>query len=333
MSEQDAIMEAIVCTSPGGPEVLKLSTTAKPKPAPGQLLVQVAATALNRADLLQREGKYPAPTGASEILGLEIAGTIVGMGVDCQRFALGEEVFGLIPGGGYAAFAVIDEEMAVAKPAHLSFEQAAAIPEVYLTAFQALKWIGELRAGQTVLIHAGASGVGTAAIQIAKICGATVIVTASKEKHALCMQLGADNAIDYKAGPFEHEVMMITQSLGVDIVLDFIGGPYWHQNIACLKLDGTLVLLASMGGGKVNDFDLRSILVKRLKVHGSTLRSRALAYQTKLTEEFSAFGMELFEHGRLQPVVDKIFNWKHAAEAHTYMEANKNAGKIILKIQ
>lgn len=325
-------MKAILVKEPGGPEQLTLGEYEKPAPKSDELLVRVHATALNRADTLQRQGKYPAPKGASPLLGLEIAGEVEEAGKDCQRFKKGDRVFGLLPGGGYAEYAVIDEAMAMAIPENLTMEEAAAIPEVFLTAWQALVWLARLQEGERVLIHAGASGVGTAAIQLARALNADVIATASALKLQTCLDLGAQKAIDYKATPFDEEVMDFTNLEGVDVIVDFIAGPYFKQNLESLRLDGRLVLLATLGGGKVEDADLRKILTKRLQVIGSTLRSRSRDYQVKLTEDMSRFALPLFKLGMLKPVVDSIYDWDKVADAHRYMEANKNIGKIVLKV-
>ena len=305
----------------------------KPQPTPAQLLVKVHATALNRADTLQREGKYPPPKGASPLLGLEIAGVVEEVGANCTRYKKGDKVFGLLPGGGYAEYAVIEEAMAMPVPDNLSMEEAAAIPEVFLTAWQALVWLGKLRAGERALIHAGASGVGTAAIQLARALHAEVLVTASESKLQACLNLGAHKAINYKEASFGEEVMAYTNTEGVDVIVDFIAGPYFNQNLDCLRLDGRLVILASLGGGKVADFDLRKILTKRLQVMGATLRSRSKEYQIKLTEDLSRFALPLFKEGKLKPVIDSVYNWEEAAEAHRYIESNKNIGKIVLRVE
>ncbi|MDX5421644.1 MAG: NAD(P)H-quinone oxidoreductase [Hymenobacteraceae bacterium] len=325
-------MRAILVKEPGGPEQLVLGEYEQPLPNPYELLVKVHATALNRADTLQRQGKYPPPKGASPLLGLEIAGEVVEAGLKCTRFKKGDKVFGLLPGGGYAECAIIHEEMAMPVPQNLSMEEAAAIPEVFLTAYQALAWLGKLQAGERVLIHAGASGVGTAAIQLARAMRAEVLVTASEQKLEACRKLGASRAINYKEVPFEDEVLAHTNGEGVDVIVDFVAGPYFKQNIECLRQDGRLVLLASLGGGKVEGFDLRQILIKRLQLIGSTLRSRSKEYQIRLTQEMSAFAMPLFADGCMWPVVDSVFNWKDVAAAHRYMEENKNIGKIVLKV-
>ncbi|MCJ8163941.1 NAD(P)H-quinone oxidoreductase [Pontibacter sp. E15-1] len=325
-------MKAILVKKPGGPEQLALGTYDKPLPNPTELLVKVHATALNRADTLQRQGKYPPPKGASPLLGLEIAGEVVEAGINCTRFKKGDHVFGLLPGGGYAEYALLHESMALPMPGNLSMEEAAAIPEVFLTAYQALVWLGQLKSGERALIHAGASGVGTAGIQLARALQAEVLVTASAGKLQACLDLGAHRAINYKEVAFADEVLAHTNSEGVDVIVDFIGGPYFAANIECLRLDGRLVMLASLGGGKVSDFDLRKLLMKRLHVMGSTLRSRTRGYQAKLTEEMWAFAKPHFESGQIKPVVDSIYDWQDAADAHWYMEQNKNIGKIVLRV-
>ncbi len=226
-------MNAVVFDEPGPAENLKIGRVNKPTPKENEILVEVKATALNRADILQRQGKYPPPKGASKILGLEIAGVVSES--KSGKWEKGERVFGLIPGGGYAEFAVINEDMAMAIPTNLNFTEAAAIPEVFLTAFQALILLGELKEGESVLIHAGGSGVGTAAIQISHELKAKVIITSSKEKHDICKSLGAEKTIDYKTVAFDEEVLAFTDGEGVDLILDFIAGPYFGKNLTCLK--------------------------------------------------------------------------------------------------
>lgn len=325
-------MKAVVVEKFGGPEELIIREVPTPVPGENELLVKIKATALNRADILQREGKYPPPTGASNILGLEFAGEIFRSGQKVSDWKAGEKVFGLLPGGGYAEFAVINERMVNRIPAGLNFSDAAAIPEVFLTAYQALVWHSNIKEGEKILIHAGASGVGTAAIQIARQLGAEVFVTASKEKHDICRDLGAAYSIDYKSKNFSERIIQLTGGTGVDVIIDFIAGPYFQQNLDSLSRDGRLVLLATLGGGKVSKADIRQILTKRLTIIGSTLRSRTVDYQARLNSDFINYAFDKFEKGQLKPVVDKVYNWKEAAEAHRYMEANKNTGKIILQV-
>ncbi len=323
-------MKAIIFEAPGEPNVLKLGEFNTPEPKENELLVKVKAIALNRADTLQRKGKSPPPAGASPILGLEIAGVVTNTGKKVTKWDKGNEIFGLIPGGGYAEYAVINEEMAMPVPNNLSMHEAAAIPEAFLTAYQSLIWYGKLKKDETVLIHAGASGVGTAAIQIASELGAKIVVTASKQKHQACINLGAEMTIDYKSESFEKKILEFTNGKGADLIIDFIGGPYFNQDINSLNIDGMLIILAMLGGGKVDEFDLKKLLSKRITILGSTLRSRKLDYQIKLTKEFSEFALKKFNLGKLHPVIDSIFEWDKVAEAHKYMEENKNIGKIVL---
>lgn len=325
-------MKAILFDEPGEAEKLYIGEYPKSEVGEEEILVEVKATALNRADILQRMGKYPPPQGASPVLGLEISGIVVEKGSKVFKWKIGDKVFGLIPGGGYAQFAVIHEDMAVRIPDNLSFEQAAAIPEVFLTAYQSIVWLAELKAGEYILIHAGASGVGTAAIQIARELGAKIIITASAEKHFICRELGAEILIDYKNQNFKDVVLKATNNYGADVIIDFIGAKYFKDNIDSLTRDGRLILLATLSGGKVEDFDVGQILVKRLKIIGSTLRSRSLEYQIKLTKDFINFAYDKISSGRIKPVIDKIFDWKDVVKAHKRMEENKNIGKIVLRI-
>ncbi len=325
-------MQAIQVGEPGNPEDLVLSTYTKPEPDRKELCVQVAATAVNRADTLQRRGKYPVPEGASPVLGLEIAGVVEHVGKECEHFQPGDRVFGLIPGGGYAEYAVIHEDMAMPVPENLSLEEAAAIPEVFLTAYQGLQWLGQLAKGERVLIHAGASGVGTAAIQMAYEMGAHILVTASGAKHHACIALGASETIDYQQHDFAESVQNISNGEGVDVILDFIGASYLERNIDILRTDGRLVVLGSMGGAKASSFNMGKLLVKWLTITGSTLRSRPLDYQIRLTQDMASFALPLFRDNRLKPVIDSIYPLSQAGEAHARMEANKNIGKIVLKV-
>ncbi len=325
-------MQAVVVDEPGDPEVMHIGETPKPMPAEDELLVRVHAAALNRADTMQRQGKYPPPEGASPILGLEVAGTVAEAGEACTGWNEGDRVFGLLPGGGYAAYAVIHHEMAMAVPPGLSLVEAAAIPEVFLTAFQALYWLGALEEGEHVLIHAGASGVGTAAIQLVKEAGAHPHVTASAPKHALCRDLGAETTIDYRAEDFAERIRAATGGRGADVILDFIGAPYIEPNLRALAMDGRIVHLAMLGGSRMETFDLRAPFRKRAQLFFSTLRSRPLDYKIRLTQDFASYALPLFIDGTLRPVIDRTYDWTEAAEAHRRMEANKNAGKLALRV-
>jgi putative PIG3 family NAD(P)H quinone oxidoreductase len=325
-------MKALIVDNASGTPVMVPGTHKKPEPAQNELLVKVEATALNRADLLQKTGNYPVPDGASPILGLEMAGIVEEAGSEAHRFKAGDHVIGLLPGGGYAEYCVIRDDHAMAKPPSLSFEEAAAIPEVFLTAFQGLFWIGELFDDETVLIHAGASGVGTTAIQLARqTTGTTIITTAGTEaKLDICLNLGADLAINYKREEFDESIKKEFGDSTVDVVLDFVGAPYWHQNMKVLAMDGRLVHLGLLGGTTVEKMDLSTIMRKRLTVRGSTLRNRSDDYKARLSKEFTEQFSDMFDEGILRPVVDSVYEWEEAEEAHQRMKQNKNAGKIVL---
>ena len=325
-------MNVILVDETGGPDQLRLGTRPDPEPAAGELLVDVRATALNRADLMQRRGHYPPPEDASDLLGLELAGTVAEAGAACDGFKEGDRIFGLLPGGGYAERAVIPGDMAMPIPEALSFEEAAAVPEVFLTAYQALYWLGELAEGQRALLHAGASGVGTAATQLVVEAGAEAFATASAPKHETCRDMGASATVDYRSEDFAERIDEITGGAGVDLVLDVVGAPYFQKNIGVLRTDGRLVLLSVLGGTTVERVDLRRLLAKRLHVKASTLRARALDYKVRLTQEFAAYALPLFEDGVLRPVIDRVYDWADAAEAHRRMEANENAGKLVLRV-
>jgi putative PIG3 family NAD(P)H quinone oxidoreductase len=324
-------MKAITFTSPGGPEVLRLTEVPDPIPTAEQLLVRVRATALNRADTLQRMGGYPPPAGESEILGLELAGEVEAVGAAVKDFAPGDRVFALVGGGGYAEKAVLDPRMAMRMPEGWSFAQAAAVPEVFFTAQETLFTLGDLKGGETVLIHAAGSGVGTAGLQMAKHVGARVLITAgSADKIQRTIELGATAGCNYKEQNFAQWVQGETQGQGVDLIQDFIGAAYWEQNLRCVKDGGRLVLVGLMGGVEVK-VNLGIIMRKRLKIFGSVLRSRSLTDKMAITQRFRERWLPLLAAGAIRPIIDTVFPLAQAAEAHRYMEANKNFGKIILE--
>jgi len=303
-----------------------------PIPKPEEVVVRIAAAALNRADLLQAAGKYPPPPGASEVLGLDVAGTVVEIGAAVEGFAVGDNVCALVSGGGYAQSIAIDASMLLRLPERLSFTKAAAIPEVFLTAYQALRWIAGIKAGDQVLIHAGASGVGTAAIQLCNHFGAIPIVTASAQKHERLLGLGAAHCIDYRAGDFAEQVKGWTKDRGVEVILDFVGAPYLQQNMAALAVDGHLICLGFLGGSYLEATSLIPLVAKRLQLTGTTLRSRPKTYREALIADFRAEIWPSFADGSLRPVVDMIYDWELAAEAHAYMATNANVGKVVLTI-
>ncbi|HLQ24551.1 MAG TPA: NAD(P)H-quinone oxidoreductase [Acidiferrobacterales bacterium] len=320
-------MKAIIVKKPGA--VLAYGDAPDPKPNADELLIRVRATAVNRADILQRMGRYPPPPGASDILGLEAAGEVV---VPKAGWKVGDRVMAVITGGGYAELATVPASQAMPVPPNLGFEQAAAVPEAFLTAYLNLFIKGGLRADETVLIHAGASGVGTAAIQLAHVAGARVVVTAgSTPKLARCRELGADIAIDYKKESFAEKAVSATGGKGVDLILDFIGAPYWENNLTALAVGGRLALIGFLGGS-AGQLDLAPLLMKRLTVSAATLRRLPPAEKTRLVKDFAAFALGRFEREQLKPVVDSIYALKDAVDAHRAMEANRNIGKIVLKV-
>ena len=324
-------MKAVQQNDFGGTETLFIGETAIPVLQYGQVLIEARATALNRADILQRAGKYPPPKGESEILGLEVAGVIIEIadGVPTE-WQLDEKVMALLAGGGYASKVAVDYRLLMKVPENLSFAEAAAIPEVFLTAYQTLFLEGNANSGETVLIHAAGSGVGTAAIQLAKAHGLKIVITASTTKHETCLKLGADFAIDYKTQNFADEVLNFTNQKGVDVILDFIGAPYFARNISALAVEGRLVLIALMGGFKMDSCSLLPFLQKRLQLKGTTLRARGIEYKALLVESFTQEFWPKLADGSIEPIVDSIYPLEEVALAHKRMEENLNTGKIIL---
>ncbi len=325
-------MRAVTQSGHGGPEVLRVSEVEPPVPAAEQLLVRVRASALNRADTLQRKGMYPPPKGESDILGLELAGEVEACGPGVEGFAKGTRVFGLVGGGGYAEYALIDREMAMPIPEGWSFAEAAAVPEVFFTANETVFVLGNLQPGEAVLIHAGGSGVGTAAIQMAHHIGARVYFTAgSDEKIRRAMALGADGGINYRTHDFAEEIQRLTDGAGVDVVEDFLGASYLSRNLAVLRPGGRLVLVALMGGAKC-EIDLSTVMRNRLQVFGSVMRSRSLEDKRGITARFLERWLPPLVSGKLKPVIDSVFPLDEVVAAHEAMEANKNFGKIILSM-
>jgi putative PIG3 family NAD(P)H quinone oxidoreductase len=325
-------MKAVQLHKFGGIEELFIGDAPMPKRGKGQVLVKVYASALNRADLLQRQGKYPPPSGESEILGLELAGEVIECDTD-SNWRIGQRVMGLLTGGGQSEFVIIPEGLLMPVPDNLSFIEAAAIPEVFLTAYQTLFFEGGTVAGQTALIHAGASGVGTAAIQLAVQENITPYVTCSAGKHQTCLDLGAVLAIDYHKEEFAEVINERTRGQGVNIILDFIGAPNFKANILALAEGGRLVLIALMGGAKLQELNLRPLMGKHLTIIGTTLRSRSLKYKMNLVQAFSEKYLPLFSSKEIKPIIDSVYRLEDIVEAHHHMESNKNIGKIVIEIQ
>ncbi|NJN97312.1 MAG: NAD(P)H-quinone oxidoreductase [Anaerolineales bacterium] len=298
-----------------------------------EVLVDVYATALNRADLAQRAGNYPPPPGASPILGLEAAGRIAALGANVTGWQVGDRVCALITGGGYAEQVNIPAAMLMPIPDSWSFEQATAVPEVFYTAFVNIFMEAQLQKGETVLIHGGASGVGTAAIQLVRAAGGRAIVTAgSEEKIAYCAGLGAELAINYKKEDFAERVRVHTNSQGVDLILDNVGAAYLEQNVRLLKLKGRLVFIGTMSGSRA-ELNIGALMGRRLRLIGSVLRPRSLVEKVEIKENFMAQFWPLLLNGTIQPIIDSVYPIEQANEAHQRMAADKNIGKIILKVR
>jgi putative PIG3 family NAD(P)H quinone oxidoreductase len=328
-------MRAAVITEPEREAVdaFTVQEIADPTPGAEEVLVSIHASALNRADLMQRRGRYPGPPGTrDDIPGLEMAGVVEAAGERVVRWQPGDRVMALLGGGGYASKVVVHERMLMALPDDLSFEQGASIPEVFLTAYDALFWHCELGMGETALIHAAGSGVGTAAIQLAAAQSCRVFGTAgSAEKLEAATKLGLNVGINYKTQDFAEVVKAETGGQGVDAILDVIGAPYWEQNLASLAPRGHMVIVGQMGGSRV-EVNLGA-LGGRQRVSGTRLRSRPLEEKATLTQEFAKRCLPLFANGTLVPVVDRVFPLEEAGAAHAYMETNANFGKIVLRVK
>jgi len=325
-------MTAIEIAEPGGPEVLRAVSREVPRPGPGEVLVRVAAAGINRPDLMQRKGMYPPPPGAPDIPGLEIAGQVIALGEGVSEPALGSEVCALVVGGGYAEYCLAAAPLCLPVPAGLSAVEAAALPETFFTVWTNCFERGRLAAGERFLVHGGASGIGTTAIQLARARGATVYATAgSAEKCAACERLGAAAAIDYRERDFVAAIAELTAGEGVDLILDMVGGDYLPRNLKCLAVEGRLVQIALQRGPKV-EMNLLPVMLKRLTLTGSTLRPRGVAEKAAIAEALRAEVWPLLERGEIAPVIDSRFPLAAAAEAHRRMEASLHVGKIVLEV-
>lgn len=325
-------MKAIVLREHGGPEVLQFEDVPSPTFGAEDILVSVAATALNRADLLQRLGFYPNPfPNGPEIPGLEFAGTVKAVGERVTSWKVGDKVMGVVSGGAYAEELALHERQAMAVPVGMSLHDAAAIPEVFITAWDALVVQGGLTSGRWAMVHAGASGVGTAGIQIAKAIGARIIVTCSAGKVQSCRDLGADVVVDYGSQDFVEEVVKATGGKGVDVILDVIGGDYVERNIASLAVKGHIVQVGVMAGKPV-PFNVGALLGKRASITGTVLRARPLDEKIAITQRFASEMLPLFDTGAMKPVVDSTYAFADIAKGHEYMATNGNVGKIVVTI-
>jgi NADPH2:quinone reductase len=301
-----------------------------PTPSPGEILIKVIAAGVNRPDVAQRSGSYPPPPGASDLPGLEVAGEVVAVGPGVTRHKLGDKVMSLVAGGGYAQYCIAQDAQAMTVPPSLSMIEAAAIPETLMTVWHNVFERGALKAGETLLIHGGSSGIGTMAIQLAKAFGAKVIVTVgSKEKADACLKLGADRAINYKTDDFVAEAKNATDGAGANVILDMVGGDYIDRNYDAAAVEGRVVQIAFLGGPKAN-VNFARLMVKRLHHTGSTLRPRSNADKAAMVAAIEAKAMPLLRDGRIKPLIDSTFPLEKAADAHRRMETSEHIGKIVL---
>jgi NADPH2:quinone reductase len=325
-------MKAVVIEGKGGPEVLQLREVAVPQPGKGEVLIKVAAAGVNRPDVLQRQGNYPAPKGHSELPGLEVSGVVAALGEGVERLSIGDAVLALVAGGGYAEYTVAPEVCCIRKPDTLSFIDAAAIPETFFTVWHNVFERGELKAGETFLVHGGTGGIGVTAIQLAKAFGAKVITTVgSDEKCAAARALGADIAINYRTQDFSEVVKSETGKRGVDVILDMVGGDYIEKNIRALSDDGRLVNIAYQKGSTAT-IDFMRVMLKRLTITGSTLRIRTNDVKGRIARAIEEKVMPLVTAGSIKAPIDSTYPLAQAAKAHERMESSAHIGKIVLTV-
>lgn len=325
-------MRAVFARTPGGPEVLAVEQIARPDPVPGEVLIRVHAAGVNRPDLRQRKGGYPPPPGISEALGLEVAGEIVAIGTGVSIWSPGDRVCALVAGGGYAEYCVAPQEQLLPWPENLSAEAAAALPETFFTVWTNLFRIGRLKADETVLIHGGASGIGTTAIQLARAFGSRVICTASTQTKAeACRRIGADAVINYRTEAFEAKVLELTDGHGVDAILDMVCADYLTRNLSCLATGGRLIVIAFLGGGKA-ELDIERMVRRGQTLCGSTLRPQSPAEKGKIAAELRQKVWPLISAETIGPVIQSVHPLDRAAGAHAELEAGGHVGKIVLKV-
>lgn len=317
----------------GGPDVMTFATGPLPSPKAGEILVRVEAAGINRPDVAQRQGNYPAPKDASPVLGLEIAGEVVALGEGVSDYAIGDRVCALANGGGYAQYCVVPVGQALPFPKGYDAVKAAALPETFFTVWANLFQMAGLTEGESVLVHGGSSGIGTTAIQLAKAFGATVYTTAgSKDKCDACEKLGAARAINYREEDFAEVIKDVTGGKGVDVILDMIGASYFEKNIASLAKDGCLSIIAFLGGTVADKVDLRPIMVKRLTVTGSTMRPRTADEKRAIRDELVDQVWPLLEAGKLGPVIHDVIDFDQVAQGHRLMESSGHIGKIVMRV-
>ena len=323
-------MQVVEIAAPGGPEQLKVATRPLPQPAAGEVLVRVAAAGVNRPDVMQRQGRYPPPPGASDLPGMEVAGEIVELGPGVSGLALGDQITALLPGGGYAAYAVAAAPLCMQVPAGLTMVEAAAIPETYLTVWTNLFERGGCKSGDTVLIHGGTSGIGTTAIQLAAAWGARVFATAgSPQKARFCEKLGAERGIEYRTEDFVAVIRAATAGYGIDVTLDMVAGSYVQRNLDIAAVEGRVVTISMLGGSRA-EINMNTVLPKRLTLTGSTLRTRTVAQKAAVADAMRRNVWPLLAEGRVKPVIHQTFPLAQAADAHRLMESSSHMGKIVL---
>jgi len=327
-------MKAVVITQPGAPKVLQIAERPIPTHLENEVLVKVVAAGVNRPDVSQRKGNYPPPQGASaDIPGLEIAGTVIETGANVTRWKAGDKVCALVTGGGYAEYCSVPEGQCLPIPGNLSFIEAASLPETFFTVWSNVFDRGLLKAGETLLVHGGSSGIGVAAIQMANALGSIVYITAgSDEKCLFCEELGATKAINYKTENFADVIKQVTGGKGVDVILDMIGGDYVQSNIKSLANDGRLVMINMMMGKDVQ-VDLLQIMTKRLTITGSTLRSRDAVFKSAIAQNLGKNIWPLLASGKIKPIINAVFPADRAADAHRLMESSEHMGKIVLSFE
>ena len=323
-------MRVVEITEPGPPEALEVGTRPVPAPGPGEVLIRVAAAGVNRADTMQRKGNYPPPPGASDVLGLEVSGTVAAVGQAVSDLVVGDEVCALLTGGGYAGYCLAPAPQCLPIPAGVSLVDAAALPEAYATVWTNVIDRGRLQEGESLLVHGGSSGIGTVAIQLARLFGARIFATAgTPAKCAACVELGAERAIDYRAEDFAAVLHEATGGRGVDLILDMVGGAYLQRNLASLAIEGRLVIIALMEGAQA-ELDLARLMSRRLTVTGATLRARSIAQKAEIMTALRARVWPRFASDELRPIVHATYPLAAAAEAHRVMESSVHTGKLLL---
>ncbi len=330
MTNLPTTMTAIEISEPGGPEDLTPVTRPVPTPGHGEILVKIAAAGVNRPDISQRQGRYPPPPGASDLPGLEVAGTVVALGPDASRFKIGDQICALVHGGGYAEYVAVHQSNALPVPRGLTLVEAAAIPETFFTVWVNVFEMAGLKAGESLLVHGGSSGIGTTAIKLARNFGAKVIATAGSEaKCEACRKLGADVAINYNTTDFVQAVKDATDGKGVNVILDMVGGPYVERNYQCAAMDARVSQIAFMQGSKV---DLRYMSAKRIRHMGSGLRPRTTAEKGAIAAALHERVWPLFEAGKIKPVMDSTFKLSEAGKAHARLESSQHIGKVVMTV-